>query len=100
MVKYTKEFINEVRNEYPEWTALHTLLDNGNLAVGRYLDDSSHFGMSPEKIVAAFNEGRQETVKEAAEKAVRRRKLYEEWIEIYQLWEKQKKEQSTISSST
>lgn len=80
---YPKEFVKKVKREYPDWQDLHEALDAGNDFLGRLLDDSRHFAMKAEEIIAAFEEGCEYKVKRAAEKAVRRTKLYVEWGELY-----------------
>lgn len=81
-MRYPKEFVAKVKAEFPDWTELHKKLDEGNAFVGRYLDDNSNFDMKAADIVKAFNEGRQDEVKKAAEQCVRRQELYAEWGEI------------------
>lgn len=79
MEKYPDEFVAKVKAEFPDWRQLHDRLDAGDDFVGRYIEDNSHFDMKAADIVKAFNEGRQDEVKKAAEKCVRRQKLYSEW---------------------
>ncbi|MFH1956417.1 MAG: hypothetical protein ABIJ28_02105 [Patescibacteria group bacterium] len=83
-MKYSKDFVKKVKAEYPDWEDLHNALATGNTFVGRYLDDSRYFEMSPAKIVEAFEQGREQDVLEAAKKVDRREKLYGEWSDLYQ----------------
>lgn len=82
-MEYPKEFIERVKEEYPDWGELHESLEQGTIFVGQYLKDKVGFEMSATQIVIAFNEGRQREVKEAAERCVRREKLRDEWAKIY-----------------
>lgn len=76
---YSKEFIEKVKKEYPDWKDLHRALEMGDIRVGNYLAEKSNLDMDAEEIVRAFNEGREEDVFKSAEKCVRRKKLYVEW---------------------
>ncbi len=48
---YTQEFIDKVKQLYPNNTELHRLAEEGNYFLGRWLDDSSSSGFSPSKVL-------------------------------------------------
>lgn len=48
---YTQEFIYRVKALYPNSAEMHRLADEGNYFLGRWLDDSSSGGFSPEHIL-------------------------------------------------
>ena len=78
-MEYPKEFIEKVKTEYPNWKELHEKLQRGDIRVGDYLAEKSDFRMKADEIIKAFNEGRQEDVKNFAEKCIRCKKLHVEW---------------------
>lgn len=83
-MKYSEDFVKKVKAVYPDWEDLNEALAKGSEFVGRYLDDSRHFSMSPAKIVEAFEQGREQDVLKAAKEAYERAKLYAEWNNLYQ----------------
>lgn len=83
-MEYPEEFVKKVKAEYPRLVGLHEGLNDGKFFVGYYLKNNCHFEMKPTNIVAAFDEGREHEVREAAEKAVRREQLYHEWDKFRQ----------------
>lgn len=48
---YTQEFINRVKQLYPNSTEMHRLAEEGNYFLGRWLDDSSCGGFSPSEVL-------------------------------------------------
>ncbi len=82
-MKYPQEFIVAVKAEFPGDEEILNALEQGREMAGRYLDESRGMGMGPEDIIKAFAEGREQEVRAAAEKAVRREKLYNMWCDIY-----------------
>jgi hypothetical protein len=86
-MKYSKEFIEKVKAEYPRWMELHDKLDSGSRSVGEDIYNTSYWeggiGMCASEILKAFDEGRQDDIKKAAEEKVRRQKLYDEWKDLY-----------------
>ena len=83
-MKYSEEFVKKVKTVYPDWKELHKALEKGSQIVGRYLDDSRYFSMSPAKIVEAFKQGRGYDVLKEAKRANECAKLYAEWSNLYQ----------------
>lgn len=83
-MKYPADFVKKVKAVYPDWKELDKALAKGSEFVGRYLDDSRSFSMSPAKIVEAFEQGREQDVLKAAKEADERTKLYAEWSDLYQ----------------
>lgn len=81
-MKYPKKFIEKVKKEFPNNKELHKKLEEGNSIVGLFLKNDKEFEMSAFQIIEAFAEGRQEDVKKAAEKCVRREDLYLEWVKL------------------
>lgn len=50
---FKKEFIDEVKNLYPTWDALHEAIQNGSDMIGRYLDDATPNSIHYQKILDA-----------------------------------------------
>ena len=73
---YTREFIDKVKALYPNTPEMHRLAEEGNQALGRWLDDSSCGGISPDKILKSTYE---EMLTEA-QVLKARRKLYGEFV--------------------
>lgn len=76
-------FIRKVREEYPDSFGMHRALNNNrHSVVGAYLRVEPKFGsldMRPEEVLSALDEGRLHDIKKAAEKAIRRKALFDEW---------------------
>ena len=84
-MKYPNKFIEDVKAEFPDWIELHQALDEGNVFVGRYLDDSGHgSGPTARDVVDAFDKGEQNKLYDEAKRTLRINELYSRWGEIYQ----------------
>lgn len=60
---YTQDFVNRVKELYPNSTEMHRLAEEGNYFLGRYLDDSSCGGFSPNQILnTSYEELRKQAV--------------------------------------
>ena len=77
--RYSEEFVEKVKAEFPDSESLHNLLDSGNEWVGRHLDDESRFTMKPEDVDKAIRDGESEGVIKAVERGERIYTLYVEW---------------------
>jgi hypothetical protein len=75
---YTRELINEVKELYPNDHKMHELAENGNVFLGRYLDDSCSTGMSIDKILLAVS---LDELQAEARKMKRKVLLYQKWCE-------------------
>lgn len=75
---YTRELIAEVKELYPNDHKMHELAENGNVFLGRYLDDSCSTGMSIDKILLAVSLDELQT---EARKMKRKVILYQKWCE-------------------
>ena len=75
---YTRELINEVKELYPSDHKMHELAENGNVFLGRYLDDSSSTSMSIDKILLAVS---LDELQVEARKMKRKVILYQKWCE-------------------
>jgi len=73
---YTQDLIREVKELFPNSTAMHQLAEAGEAFLGRYLDDSSSTGMSIDKILLAIS--LDELQKEA--------RLMKRKVELYKKW--------------
>lgn len=82
--KYPAEFVKRAKAEYPNWAELHKALDGDNEFVGRYLDDSSQGGISPDEIVKLIDQNKVQELRQKADQLIRRRKLYGDWYDIAQ----------------
>ena len=73
---YTQEFINRVKQLYPNSTEMHRLAEEGNYFLGRWLDDSSYGGFSPSEVLNTTHE---DLVAKAKEMQARR-ELYADFV--------------------
>jgi hypothetical protein len=80
---YTKEFIDEVKELYPDYKEIHKLADEGSSWLGRYLDDGSSGGIALDTILTALT---LEELQVKARLAKRKINLYKKWDE--QRWPK------------
>jgi len=75
---YSKELIAEVKELYPDYPEMHKHAENGDVWLGRYLDDASTGGMALDEILTAT------TLEELQAKArlkKRRVALYVKWCD-------------------
>lgn len=78
---YPTDFKNRVKKTYPNWDELHRGLDNGDVFVGRYLNDSSYpASISLNTILAATS---LEELQEMAKVLQAKVDLYNEWSQLY-----------------
>jgi hypothetical protein len=80
---YPDIFKQKVKAEFPDWKELHDKLESGAALVGAMLDDSAVMRMTPEQIVKAFEDGKEQVVKSAAQSVLTRRALHQEWCVLY-----------------
>jgi hypothetical protein len=73
---YSQEFINEVKELYPNSPEMHKLADTGGYFLGRYLDDSSYGGFPLDKILLATS---LDALQKEARIMKRKRELYDKW---------------------
>lgn len=77
---YPTEFKEKVKKAFPNWDELHRSLDEGDVFVGRYLDDNCTTSLSINTIMAATS------LKELQDKArteLEKVELYNEWSRLY-----------------
>ena len=84
MVRYPDDFKERVKAEFPNSPDLHAALDLDSPIVSRYLiaDMMNDETFAPEDIISALDQGRQDELRQAAERALRVRALYEELQKI------------------
>lgn len=78
-MEYPEELIKRIKEEYPDNEELHIAVAKGvhwSRFIENCLGAGAQFEMTPDEIVAAFEKGEPEKVREAAEKSVRRKKLF------------------------
>lgn len=73
---YSKEFINKVKKVYPNSKDMHKMAESGNHFLGRYLDDSSQGGISPDDILLSTS---LDKIQEKARNLKMRQELYSNW---------------------
>lgn len=73
---YTQEFINRVKQLYPNSVEMHRLAEEGNYFLGRWLDDSSCGGFSPSAVINMPYEDLIAKAKEMQD----RRQLYADFV--------------------
>ena len=73
---YSKELIKEVKECYPDCTAMHELAENGNVWLGRYLDDSRPNGVPFDTVLTALT---LDELQDIARIGKRKIKLYRDW---------------------
>ena len=71
-MQYTKDFISRVKELYPNCAEMHKLAEEGNGFLGRWLDDSSCGGFSPQQILNTPYE----ELRKQAEILEKKRQLY------------------------
>lgn len=76
---YPVDFARKVMEEYDNDSKMAALLEEGNPFLGRYLDDSSQGGISPQAILDALDAGDIGGLRARAGTLVRRKELYAEW---------------------
>lgn len=76
---YPEDFKNRVKKAYPNWDELHRRLDEGDVFVGRYLDDSSSTEISFETILSATS---LEELKNEARVGQEKVAIYNEWCRL------------------
>lgn len=74
-MKYTQEFIDRVKELYPDCKEMHRLAEEGNAFLGRWLDDSSYGGIDPDTILNTSYE----ELKRKAEIQKQKRELYSDF---------------------
>ncbi len=84
---YPEEFVRAVTAEFPDWEDIHLALSESDFMVGALLSRfaDGHLG-SPEQIVADFEQGRMQDVRARAERVIRCRRLFEQWLAITDSW--------------
>lgn len=83
-MQYSEEFKAKVKSIYPDWQDLNNHLENGSEFVGRYLDDSSQGGLSPEEVMQAIDNQNVKALYEKAKTLAAKKALYGEWYDMYQ----------------
>ena len=73
---YSAALIKEVKELYPDSSAIHELADNGGAFLGRYLDDSCPRAMSLDEILTSIS------LDELQAKA----RIYKRKIALYAKW--------------
>ncbi|MBD8922208.1 hypothetical protein EGR52_02140 [bacterium] len=76
---YPEDFKNRVKKAYPNYDELHRRLDEGDVFVGRYLDDSSSTRISFETILSATS---LEKLKNEARVGQEKVAIYNEWCRL------------------
>ncbi len=82
---YPQDFIDRVKQEYPDWHDLHACLDRGDDIVGISIDSNLggvRGGISPSKVLELIDRGQVLKLREKAAASIRRLKLLNEWREI------------------
>lgn len=75
---YSRELIEEVKELYPNVPTMHELAEEGNVWLGRYLDDHSQGCMSVDVILKATS---LKEIKTKAELLKKKGELYIKWCE-------------------
>jgi hypothetical protein len=77
-MSYSKRLINAVKNTYPNEPDLHQMAEEGNLYLGRYLDDYCSTSIPLDTVLKATS---LEQLKKIAQEQVKRLKVYHMWCE-------------------
>ena len=75
---YTPDLIAEVKELFPDNDQMHKLADEGNVYLGRYLDDSSSNTIHINTVLLATS---LEQLQEIARQAKRKLDLYSKWCD-------------------
>ena len=73
---YSEKLIKEVKECYPDYEKIHKLADEGDLFLGRYLDDGCGGGIALDTILTAI------TFEELQDKA----RLAKRKVNCYRMW--------------
>ena len=73
---YSKEFIREVKELYPDYPTIHKLVDTGDKFLGNYLN-GSYGGVPIDFVLTALT---LEEVQNYARIEKRKKNLYEKWL--------------------
>jgi hypothetical protein len=84
-LKYPQEFINEVKELYPDYKEIHKLADEHAYFLGRYLDDSSGRGVPYDTVLTATS---LDELQKYARNEKRKVQLYRQWSIIIDLHHK------------
>jgi len=75
---YTQELINEVKELYPDSPVMHRLAEDGDVFLGRYLDDSSVVAIRLDTILLATS---LDELQKIARREKRKAELYGKWCD-------------------
>jgi len=78
-IRYPQEFINEVKELYPDYKELHKLADEHAYFLGRYIDDSSDRGVPYDTVLNATS---LDELQKYARNEKRKVQLYNKWYDI------------------
>ena len=78
-LKYPQEFINEVKELYPDYKEIHKLADEHDYFLGRYLDDNSGRGVPYDTVLTATS---LDELQKYARNEKRKVQLYRQWCII------------------
>jgi hypothetical protein len=81
-LKYSQEFINEVKELYPDYKEMYKLADEHAYFLGRYLDDSSGRGVPYDTVLTATS---LDELQKYARNEKRKVQLYRQWCTIIDL---------------
>jgi len=80
-MQYSKEFIDECKELYPDYTSLNELVEKGSPWVGRYLADSYSSSIDLDVILESES---LDDLKDLARTEKRKFDLYKKWQKEYQ----------------
>jgi BMFP domain-containing protein YqiC len=81
---YPPDFIERCKAAFPDWTQLHDKLDAGQHIVGRYLGDTLHGSSVNDSIAKLVEREDWEELKRLAARWRITRRLYDQWVELYE----------------
>ena len=82
-MQYSEEFKKKVLSTLGNNDDIKKMLDSGSEWLGRYLDDASGGGLSPEEVIEACQSMNLRPLYQKAQRKLALQKLYIEWSEMY-----------------
>lgn len=83
-LEFPNEFVQAVKEAFPDSPSLHQALDNGNEnVVGRALCDAHKRDISLEHMLSMLSQGKFAELLTEGQRLLRARQLYREWCEMF-----------------
>ena len=81
-MRYPDGFVTKVKSEFKDRREVCLAVDRGHYSLGKYLADEANRSLSPEEIIAAFNNGKEKEILNHAHTVIRRKSIHADWIRL------------------